>query len=106
MCRDIFNQIRLLRALSNLALNISRDGASITSLGNLTNARTSSHLVVKETFGGQQRHKLLAALIWSSLHLVLCYILFIYVYKVQHSETRNQLPFIPSAESGFQISWT
>jgi len=31
--RDIFNQTRLLRALSNLALNVSRDGASTTSLG-------------------------------------------------------------------------
>ena len=33
--RDIFNYIRLLRAPSNLAFNISRDGASTTSLGNL-----------------------------------------------------------------------
>jgi len=31
--RDIFNWIRLLRAPSNLALNVSRDGASTTSLG-------------------------------------------------------------------------
>jgi len=33
--RDIFNQTRLLRAPSNLALNVSRDGASTTSPGNL-----------------------------------------------------------------------
>jgi len=32
--RDIFNQIRLLRDLSNLALNVSRDGAFTTSLDN------------------------------------------------------------------------
>jgi len=36
MSRDVFNMIRrLLRALSNLALNVSRDGALATSLGNL-----------------------------------------------------------------------
>ena len=35
MVRDIFKQIRLLRAPSNLALNISSDGTSPTSLGNL-----------------------------------------------------------------------
>jgi len=35
MSRDIFNQTRLLRAPSNLALNVSRDGAATTSLGNL-----------------------------------------------------------------------
>jgi len=35
MSRDIFNQTRLLRALSNLTLNVSRDGESTTSLGNL-----------------------------------------------------------------------
>ena len=33
--RDIFNQTRLLRAPSNLAWNVSRDGAPTTSLGNL-----------------------------------------------------------------------
>ena len=33
MSRDIFNQIRFLRAPSNLALNVSRDGASPISLG-------------------------------------------------------------------------
>jgi len=32
---DIFNWIRVLRAWSNLAWNVSRDGASTTSLGNL-----------------------------------------------------------------------
>ena len=35
MSRDIFSWIRLLRAPSHLALNISTDGASTTSLGNL-----------------------------------------------------------------------
>ncbi|KAK4830182.1 hypothetical protein QYF61_008973 [Mycteria americana] len=35
MSRDIFNEIRLLRAPSNLTLNVSRDGASTTSLGSL-----------------------------------------------------------------------
>jgi len=33
--RDIFNWIRLLRAPSNLAWNVSKDGTSPTSLGNL-----------------------------------------------------------------------
>jgi len=33
--RDIFHWIRLLRAPSNLTWNVSRDGASATSLGNL-----------------------------------------------------------------------
>jgi len=32
---DIINQTRLLRAPSNLALDVSRDGALTTSLGNL-----------------------------------------------------------------------
>jgi len=41
--RDIFNYTRLLRAPSNLALNVSRDGASTTSLGN-------SFLMVKNFF--------------------------------------------------------
>ena len=41
MSRDIFNQIRLIRALSNLALNVSRDGASTTSLGNLVQCFTA-----------------------------------------------------------------
>ena len=31
---DMFNWVRLLRAQSNLALNVSRDGASTASLGN------------------------------------------------------------------------
>jgi len=35
MSRDIFSWIRLLRAPSNLAWNVPRDGASTTSLGNL-----------------------------------------------------------------------
>ncbi|KAK4828550.1 hypothetical protein QYF61_027519 [Mycteria americana] len=35
MSKDIFNSIRLLRAPSNLTLNVSRDGASTTSLGNM-----------------------------------------------------------------------
>ncbi|KAK4816953.1 hypothetical protein QYF61_025776, partial [Mycteria americana] len=41
MSRDIFNQIRLLRAPSNLTLNVSRDGASATSLGNLFQCLTT-----------------------------------------------------------------
>ncbi|KAK4814017.1 hypothetical protein QYF61_004647 [Mycteria americana] len=39
--RDIFNQIRLLRAPSSLALSVSRDGASTTSLGNLGQCLTT-----------------------------------------------------------------
>jgi len=39
--RDIFNWIRLLRALSSLTLNVSRDGASTTSLGNLGQCLTT-----------------------------------------------------------------
>lgn len=35
MCRDVFNYMRLLRALSNLTLNVSRDGTFTLSLGNL-----------------------------------------------------------------------
>ena len=38
---DIFNQTRLLRAPSSLALNVSRDGASTTSLGNLSQCFTT-----------------------------------------------------------------
>ncbi|KAK4818643.1 hypothetical protein QYF61_016614 [Mycteria americana] len=41
MGRDIFHQIRLLRAPSNLALNVSRDGASTTSLGDLLQGFTT-----------------------------------------------------------------
>jgi len=46
--RDIFSYGRLLRALSNLALNVSRDGASTTSLGNLS--QCFSTLIVKNFF--------------------------------------------------------
>jgi len=35
MSRDIFKETRLLTAPSNLTWNVSRDGASTTSLGNL-----------------------------------------------------------------------
>ena len=35
MGRDPFHQPRVLRALSNLALNTARDGAATASLGNL-----------------------------------------------------------------------
>jgi len=45
MSRDIFNSVRLLRALSNLTLNVSRDGASTTSLGTL--AQCFITLIVK-----------------------------------------------------------
>jgi len=38
--RDIFTQIRLLRAPSSLAWNVSRDGASPTALGNLCQSFT------------------------------------------------------------------
>jgi len=46
--RDIFNFIRLLRAPSSLALNVSRDGALTTSLGNLCQGFTI--LTVKNFF--------------------------------------------------------
>jgi len=48
MGRDIFHQIRVLRALSNLAWNGSTDGASPTSLGNLRQGLTT--LRVKNFF--------------------------------------------------------
>lgn len=49
MDRDIFQQVRQLRTLPNLAFNVSRDGESITSLGNLRvrrmkNARRTGRL--------------------------------------------------------------
>jgi len=46
--RDIFNQTRLLRALSNLALNVSKDEASTTSLGNLCQCFIT--LIIKNFF--------------------------------------------------------
>ncbi|KAK4831893.1 LOW QUALITY PROTEIN: hypothetical protein QYF61_020040 [Mycteria americana] len=46
--RDIFKSIRLLRASSNLTLNVSRDEASTTSLGNLFLCFTT--LIVKNFF--------------------------------------------------------
>ncbi|KAK4818202.1 hypothetical protein QYF61_008586 [Mycteria americana] len=46
--RDIFNKIRLLRVPSNLTLNVSRDGASTTSLGNLFQCLPT--LIVKNFF--------------------------------------------------------
>jgi len=45
MSKDIFNYIRLLRAPSNLTLNVCRDGASTTYLGNLCQCFTT--LIVK-----------------------------------------------------------
>ena len=48
MSRDIINSTRLLRALSNLILNVSRDGASTTSLGNMCHRFTT--LIVKNFF--------------------------------------------------------
>jgi len=45
---DIFNYIGLLRAPSKLDLNVSRDGASTTSLGNLSQCFTT--LIVKNNF--------------------------------------------------------
>ena len=46
--RDIFNSIRVLRAPSNLGLDVSRDGASPTSLDNLGHSLTN--LTVKNVF--------------------------------------------------------
>ena len=48
MSRDIFHYTRLLKALSNLALNTSREGASTASLGNLFQCLAS--LIVKNFF--------------------------------------------------------
>ena len=48
MGRDIFNWIRLLKDLSNLTLNVSRDGASCTSPGNLGWGFTT--LIIKNFF--------------------------------------------------------
>ncbi|KAK4830120.1 hypothetical protein QYF61_008547 [Mycteria americana] len=48
MSRVIFHYIRLLRALSNLTLNISNDGASTTSLGNLF--QCLSTLIINNSF--------------------------------------------------------
>lgn len=39
--RDIFHSIRMLRALSNVLWNVSRDGASTCSLGNLCHSFTT-----------------------------------------------------------------
>ena len=41
MNRDTYSYIRVLRALSNLALSVSRDGAAATSLGNLCQCLTT-----------------------------------------------------------------
>jgi len=46
--RDSFNRMRLLTVPSNLALNVSRDGASTTSLSNLGQCFTT--LIVKYFF--------------------------------------------------------
>jgi len=48
MGRDPFHQTRLLKALSNLALNTSREGAATASLGNLCQALTT--FMVKNFF--------------------------------------------------------
>ena len=48
MSRDVFNWVRLLRAPSNLTLNVLRDGASTTSLGNLCQCFTTC--IVKNFF--------------------------------------------------------
>ena len=55
MSRYIFSQTRLLRAPANLTLNVSRDGASPTSLGNLFQGFTT--LIINNLF------------LMSSLHL-------------------------------------
>jgi len=57
--RDIFNQIRLLRAPSNLTLNISRDGAATTSLGSPFQCFTT--LTVKNFFLTSSLNTLLLA---------------------------------------------
>jgi len=49
MGRDISNQIGVLRAPSNLAWNGSRDGASPTSLGNLSQGLTTLIMVIQTT---------------------------------------------------------
>jgi len=41
MSRDIFHQPRVLRAPSNLALNVAREGAATASLGNLGQGLTT-----------------------------------------------------------------
>jgi len=41
MSRDIFHQLRLLKAASNLALNPAREGAATASLGNLGQCLTT-----------------------------------------------------------------
>jgi len=48
MSRDIFNSLGVLRAPANLAWNVSRDGASTTSLGNLGQGFTT--LTAKNVF--------------------------------------------------------
>jgi len=48
MSRDIFNYIKLLRAPSKLTLNVSRVGASTTSLGKVFQCFTT--LIVKYIF--------------------------------------------------------
>ena len=48
MNKDTYSQIRVLRACSNLTLNVSRDGASTNSLGNLCLCFTT--LIVKNFF--------------------------------------------------------
>jgi len=48
MSRDFLSRIRFLRAASNLALNVSKDGASSTSLGNQGQGFTT--LIVKNFF--------------------------------------------------------
>jgi len=48
MSRDIFHQIRLLRAPSNLALNTAREGAATASQGKLVQCFTT--LMVKNFF--------------------------------------------------------
>jgi len=48
MNRSIYREIRLLRVPSSLILNVSRDGASTTSLGNLLQCLTT--LSIKKTY--------------------------------------------------------
>jgi len=50
--RDIFKYIRLLRALCKLTLNVSREGTSTTSLGNLFSVTV---FVLKDHFKGKKK---------------------------------------------------
>jgi len=79
--RDIFNWIRLLRALLNLALKVSNDGASTTSLGNLCQGFTT--LIVKNLF-------LTSSLNLPSLSLKPCIYISKYLENVSISQNKTK----------------